>query len=903
MMTPLKARPFLFFILVLAALPLIGYAGQITACSAGSNCVVDTSGTVPHGTTYYFNSLVINNGVTVTVGNTTNAAGGTFKMYVAGDANISGSIVANGGTAPNYQTGGNNPDGGGYGGGADANSCNIAGGGGGSGGSGYSGAFTDGGGGGGGVIQIYARNINIASTGTLTVNGGTGGMTNNGAGGGSGGTIRLYAGRITFSGTLRGLGGTGGWCGGGGAGGSLAFLSLTTANLTAGSMNFSGGPGGASGGSVSGGAGAGGRGGNGTKNAAGGIANPARNIRLYNVVVGGTFVISSAPGTPAGTGIVAGLMDAYLTPSNSKYSGLTVTYKAEKALFGAFNGSSYPTTNANFTVKNTSTGSALFSVLTGSDGTVLSNTTFYTGNGYDLSIGSVANNSRLGFGYSNSSGTPSGSALAISNGTTYGMYITWSGNQMAVNGGFRPTAPNATSFGGSSTNFSAVADLNNVTNLTLEKPGAGKIKFPSSYSVRASSQDYDSNVVIGAGFVSVNSSGLDPTFNSTATLTVNLTGIYNGVPAPVVFYYSGFANNSSAIIQGGSACTAPRCTGLVWNRTAQVVSFNVTGFSGYGTNGTSLPAYSTFGGSTTDFANAADLTNVAGMVLEKANLGRITFPAGYSVSAAGQDYDSNVLIGSGFISVNSSGLDSSFNSSTTLAINISGYKGSLAPDIYYYSGFTGNSTIIVNNGSLCIAPRCTNISWNQTTRVLTFNVTGFSDYGVNITLLNGASGTPFNNSGTIGINITSTNQIAVYTSNGANDSTFSFVPVVPPAAGSSILMSNETSNTTGGELGFLVENQGNVNVSITVASDKDAAAFIGGSTPLFQMFGGVNETNACPSLNTSMQDLSASAITICPSLAFSDSMDTIWAYVLVKIGSDSPPQTSSATLTFTSTAV
>ncbi|HQT45547.1 MAG TPA: hypothetical protein PLO51_06210, partial [Candidatus Micrarchaeota archaeon] len=114
-----------------------------------------------------------------------------------------------------------------------------------------------------------------------------------------------------------------------------------------------------------------------------------------------------------------------------------------------------------------------------------------------------------------------------------------------------------------------------------------------------------------------------------------------------------------------------------------------------------------------------------------------------------------------------------------------------------------------------------------------------------------------------------------------------------------------SSNVTGGDTGFLVENQGNVNVSITVASDKNAAAFIGGSTPLFQMFGGVNESGACggTGLNTSMQDLGASAITICPSLGFPDTADTIWAYVLVRINSDSPPQTNTATLTFTSTQV
>lgn len=159
----------------------------------------------------------------------------------------------------------------------------------------------------------------------------------------------------------------------------------------------------------------------------------------------------------------------------------------------------------------------------------------------------------------------------------------------------------------------------------------------------------------------------------------------------------------------------------------------------------------------------------------------------------------------------------------------------------------------------------------------------------------------YSNVGTIGINITSTNQIAVYTSSSSGNSAFSFVPVTPPAAGSITLMSNESSNVTDGDTGFLVENQGNINVSITVASDKDASSFIGGASPLFQMFGAVNESDACPYLNATMQGLSASEITLCPSLAYADSRDTIWAYVLVKIDSDSPPSANTATLVFTST--
>ncbi|MFA5105953.1 MAG: LamG domain-containing protein [Candidatus Micrarchaeia archaeon] len=315
------------------------------------------------------------------------------------------------------------------------------------------------------------------------------------------------------------------------------------------------------------------------------------------------------------------------------------------------------------------------------------------------------------------------------------------------------------------------------------------------------------------------------------------------------------------------------------------------------------PVVSTYSGETTNFAAVADITNVTNLTLEKAGAGKIKFPSTHSVNAAGADYDTQVIIGNGFISVNSSALDSSFNSTAMLTMNLTGvYSSATAPTIYYYEAFASSLATILQNGQVCSAPRCTGVSWNQGTGILTFNVTGFSDYGVNGSgNFTGAGGSPTNTSGTIGINITSTNQIAVYTSSSSNNSAFSFIPVTPPAAGSIVLTSNESGNVTGGDTGFLVENQGNVNVSITVASDKNAAGFIGGSAPLFRMFGSESEAGSCPGINQSMQDLGTASITVCPSLAFNDASDRIWAYVLVKIDSDSPPQTSTATLTFTST--
>ncbi len=374
----------------------------------------------------------------------------------------------------------------------------------------------------------------------------------------------------------------------------------------------------------------------------------------------------------------------------------------------------------------------------------------------------------------------------------------------------------------------------------------------------------------------------------------------NGLPVFIGRNYD--SANSSGYFNGSIDEVAVFNRSLNASEIQQMYNYTKDGLGTYFTVPLSVAA--TFGGSSTNLSTVPDPSNVTSLILEKPGKGRISFPPSHSVNTVGQDYDTNVIIDTGYVSVNSSGLDPTFNSSTTITINATGlYSGSGTPGLKYYPGFAPNRNTILSSGIACTAPRCTGLTWNSTSQILTFNVTGFSGYALYDNSSGNMTFVGWTNNATLGINITSTNQIAIYTSSSKNNSAFSFVPVTPPAAGSVTLMSNESSNTTSGELGFLVENQGNVNVSITVASDKDAAAFIGGSTPLFQMFGAANESGACAGLNTGMQNLGASAITVCPSLAFPDAYDTIWAYILSRINSDSPPQANTAILTFTSTQV
>ncbi|HQT45285.1 MAG TPA: hypothetical protein PLO51_04855, partial [Candidatus Micrarchaeota archaeon] len=161
-----------------------------------------------------------------------------------------------------------------------------------------------------------------------------------------------------------------------------------------------------------------------------------------------------------------------------------------------------------------------------------------------------------------------------------------------------------------------------------------------------------------------------------------------------------------------------------------------------------------------------------------------------------------------------------------------------------------------------------------------------------------ASGT-----GTVGVNITSTNQIAVYTSAGTNSSTLNFVPVAPPAAGSITLETDVASNMTSNVTGFTVENQGNVNVSINVTSSANAAAFIGGTSPLFKMWGVDQEAGSCATglvAKGSAFNLGSSGSLVCGNLQYPDANDQVYAYMTITIPSDAPVSANSATITFTS---
>ena len=124
------------------------------------------------------------------------------------------------------------------------------------------------------------------------------------------------------------------------------------------------------------------------------------------------------------------------------------------------------------------------------------------------------------------------------------------------------------------TNFSAEPDLNNVTNLSIGTPW-GQIQFPANYSVNASGEDYNNNVIFGDCFVAVNSVNLDYTFNASAYLLMNNSDGHCG--DNTIFKSDGTILNASDIKNGGKVCTDCKTVTVG----GDTVTFRVPHFSSY----------------------------------------------------------------------------------------------------------------------------------------------------------------------------------------------------------------------------------------------------------------------------------------------------------------------------------
>jgi len=104
--------------------------------------------------------------------------------------------------------------------------------------------------------------------------------------------------------------------------------------------------------------------------------------------------------------------------------------------------------------------------------------------------------------------------------------------------------------------------------------------------------------------------------------------------------------------------------------------------------------------------------------------------------------------------------------------------------------------------------------------------------------------------------------------------------------------------------GLTLQNDGNVNVTVSLTSSKAAADFVGGTNPEFKWLVSENESNSCSSgLNpTSWTAVSTGSTTICSNMSYDDSKDALDIDLMVKVPEDAIG-TKGCVITATGTAI
>lgn len=100
-----------------------------------------------------------------------------------------------------------------------------------------------------------------------------------------------------------------------------------------------------------------------------------------------------------------------------------------------------------------------------------------------------------------------------------------------------------------------------------------------------------------------------------------------------------------------------------------------------------------------------------------------------------------------------------------------------------------------------------------------------------------------------------------------------------------------------------VENDGTVNVSVNISSDKAAAAFIGGTSPSFKMLGIAAEGGCAGTLLTDAFEMTVAEQVLCTNLKHGGpTEDQFNVSAIVTVPSDAEAEQKTATITFEGTA-
>jgi pimeloyl-ACP methyl ester carboxylesterase len=199
------------------------------------------------------------------------------------------------------------------------------------------------------------------------------------------------------------------------------------------------------------------------------------------------------------------------------------------------------------------------------------------------------------------------------------------------------------------------------------------------------------------------------TFNCSATDNANLKNIS-------LYFMGGL--NQTAVVSGASATANFSLLGLAngnynWYCRAfdTTGNGNITETRNFTVDIPALPIYTNYTGqgNTTDWASAPDITNVCNgtAILDQPPTDMIVWPG--CVNASAQNFDLNVVLGYNNVTVLTSGLNPTFNSTATITMRNLPWD---APPVIYM------------NGVLCFEPDCSNVSYSNGTAM--FNVSHFT---------------------------------------------------------------------------------------------------------------------------------------------------------------------------------
>jgi hypothetical protein len=151
--------------------------------------------------------------------------------------------------------------------------------------------------------------------------------------------------------------------------------------------------------------------------------------------------------------------------------------------------------------------------------------------------------------------------------------------------------PIATTFGG--TDLNTIPDLTQVEDFTITK-SEGSVKWNNNLNLVG--EDLDSNINLGADFISLNVNNLHSSLNTSAEISF----VVDSCISPTIYYVSeGFYDNFNDIKSNGIVCPPEICSDITCNN--NILTFTAAHFDGFGGEGDPLgdpeviPEFTTIG--------------------------------------------------------------------------------------------------------------------------------------------------------------------------------------------------------------------------------------------------------------------------------------------------------------------